>query len=71
MKLRKPVEAKIGRRINVGQNFSMKSSYYRPKGKTAKRRYSFDLRSNDNKRWRLYAIQASPGTVKIHFVESK
>lgn len=71
MKLRKPVEVKIGRRIKLGQNFSIKSSHHRPKSKAAKRRYSFELRSNDKKRWRLYSIQASPGTVHIHFEESK
>ncbi len=65
------IETKIGNRILLGKNFCIASKMLVPKSNTARRRYTFTLRPNDNQKYRFYATQVSPGCVHIHFEEVK
>lgn len=70
-KKRVPIETKIGNKILLGTNFWLTSKRVKPQSSSARKRYTFSLRANDNKKYRFYSTQASPGCVHIHFEEAK
>jgi len=71
MKIKIPTQTKIGRKVLLGDNFSITSKRLKPKSNEARKRYIFSLRPHDKKKYRFYATQASPGCVHIHFEEAK
>lgn len=61
----------IDKRVKLGNKFTVMLERYMPKSKLAKRRYTIEVRANENKEYRFYSIIGSPGVCKISFEEVK
>lgn len=71
IKLNVPAKVAIGKKVLLGDNFSITSHRHVPVSKVARKHYIFELRPNDKKQYRYYANQSSPGCVRIYFMEAK
>lgn len=71
IKLNLPSKVAIGKKVLLGDNFSITSYRHDPIKKVARKHYIFTIRPNDKKKYRYYATQSSPGCVRIDFEETK
>jgi len=71
IKLVMPTKVTIGKKVLLGDNFSVTSWRHTPVSKVARKHYIFTIRPNDKKKYRYYATQSSPGCVRIDFEEAK
>jgi hypothetical protein len=70
--LKKKKSANIfGRKIALGNNFTLASHYHKPAYDASPQRYKFTIRPNDIKKFRFYATQVSAGCIHIHWCEVK